>query len=1061
MKIYESAIRKPVTTALVFIAVIVLGLYSLVNLPVDLYPDMDAPYVSVMTSYPGANASEIETNITKILEDQLNGVDELKEITSKSEDNLSIITLEFDWGGDIDQAVNDVRSVIDLVYDDLPDGVSRPTVLKMSTSMMPVIMYSFTAKESYPGLQRILEDDVVNELNMIDGIGSVSLVGTPERYVYIDIDQKKLDTYKIPLETVGTAINANNLNLASGTVKMGEEQYAVSVKSEYIESDEIKNIVVSTTPEGKKIFVKDIGTVRDSIRDVVFQQKTNSQESSALFITKQSGANAVKICEAVKAKMEKIQKKLPPDIKANIIFDNSTHIRNSINGLRESIFYAFIFVVLVVWFFIGNWRATLIIGLTIPIALVTAFLYLYGTGSSINLISLSSLTIAIGMVVDDAIVVLENVSRHVARGENPREAAIYGTNEVWVSVIATTLVVVAVFVPLTMLGGEAGILFKELGWIVTIVVCTSTLVAISLTPMLSSKILKRHKMQVDEQGQLVEVKKKQFRFSYSNTVMKWLDGLDSWYSRVLGFCLRHKISVIIASIIVFLVSLVPVFKGYIGSEFMPTEDQSMIIVDVDLQTGTRLEKTIGVARRVEKTVLKVAPEIKLYSTSVGSDDNGGMSSLFISSSNSSFSLRCRTVDIEDRDRSVFEIGEAIRKELDKYPEIIKYNVNTDGMNSESNNTLAVEIYGYDFDKTSMTAENLINKFKLIPGARNILLDRESDRAELKIVCNKEKLSELGMSSSMVATDVRNRINGMEAGYLKEDGNEYDIVVKLEESNRNSITDIENFTLYTPAGKQIKLKEVADVEEYWCPPTITRKTRQRYCTVSITPVGTSLGELAANVQNIIDEGKFPSGVNVKISGSYEDQVETFSNMGALFLLIIFLVYVVMASQFESLKKPFMIMLSVPFAITGVILALLISGTNFNIVGGMGVILLVGIVVKNGIVLVDYIDLLRDRGYELTTAITEGGRSRLRPVLMTAMTTLLGMIPMAVSSSEGAEIWRPMGVAVIGGILVSTLVTLIIVPVFYSVSNKHGERDRKAKIQKNFVFMNIKSNNKKND
>ena len=469
MAIYKTAINKPITTGLIFVAVIVLGLFSLTRLPIDQMPEMDPPYVTVMTTYAGANASDIETNITKIIENSLNSVDGLKNITSTSKDNISVVTLEFEWGSDLDEALNDIRSYVDLLFDNLPDGVSRPMILKLNSSAMPILVYGFTAKDSYPGLDRILEDNVVNELNRIDGIGNITLSGAPERYIYIDLDPKQLDAYGLSLEQVGNAISANNLDLASGTVKMGKEQYQMRVKGEYVESSEIADIAVATYG-GKQIFVRDLATVRDTIKDLSLEEKINGLDGARLIISKQTGAKTVEIARQVQSQMERIKKTLPPDIEVTLIRDGSEEIVNAINGLSDSIFYALLFVILVVLLFLGNWRSTIIIALTIPISLVTSFIYLLIADSSLNIISLASLTVAIGMVVDDAIVVLENITKHIERGENPREAAICATNEVWTSVIATTLVLVAVFVPLTMLPGMMGIYFKELGWIVTIVV---------------------------------------------------------------------------------------------------------------------------------------------------------------------------------------------------------------------------------------------------------------------------------------------------------------------------------------------------------------------------------------------------------------------------------------------------------------------------------------------------------------------------------------------------------------------------------------------------------------
>ncbi|MBO4739894.1 MAG: efflux RND transporter permease subunit [Bacteroidales bacterium] len=1052
MSIYKTAIEKPVTTLLIFVAVLVIGIYSFTRLPIDQFPEMDPPYITVMTTYGGASASEIETNVTKLLENTLNSVDGLKKITSNSKDNISMVMLELEWGSNMDEAVNDVRSYVDMVKNNLPDGCTNPFIFKFSSSAMPIIQFAVTAKESYPGLDKLLNDEVVPILNMVDGIGNISLSGEPKRYVYVDIDQEKLDAYHIPLETVGNMIAGNNLNLSSGVVKMDKEQYNLEVRSEYVESDEIRDIVVTTTTDGKQVFVRDIATVRDTIKDLSLDEKINGEEGVRIIISKQSGANTVQICKDINKTIEKLKKQLPADVQIATIYDSSENIENSINSLEESIMYALLFVVLVVLFFLGRWKATFIIALTIPIALIAAFIYLAMTGRSINIISLCSLTVAIGMVVDDAIVVLENITTHIERGSSPREAAIYATNEVWTSVIATTLVICAVFVPLTMLTGMAGIMFKELGWIVTIVVCTSTVVAITLTPMLSSKLLNSNQTIVNKDGVVIDKGSK--KTWYDKTVVPALDKLDRWYANVLRYCLNHKKATVLVAVLIFASSLVPMFLGAIGTDFMQKTDNGRISVKVELQRGTRIEETIKTARKLEKRFQELAPEVVLISTSAGSNDDAGISAIFASTTNNTINMTIRCLKKYERERSVFDIAEVFRQEMATYPEIIDY---TAGISSGFGggmgaSTVDVEIYGYDFDQTNILATEVKQQIKeKVAGARDITISRDEDRAEIKVVVDKEKAARHGLTSASISTFVRNRVNGMAVGFLKEDGDEYDILVRLKENNRNSLTLIENMSIPTPTGQLIKLNEIAKLEEYWTPPTIERKSRQRYVKVSITPHETSLGELATDVEQVLNGMDIPQGITTRLAGNYEDQQETFHDMGLLLAMIILLVYIVMASQFESFSKPAIIMMAVPFAMTGVILALLITNTTLDMIGALGAIMLVGIVVKNGIVLVDYINLMRDRGYELYEAIALSGQSRLRPVLMTAATTILGMLPMALSTSEGSEMWIPMGIVVIGGLLASTIVTLVIVPVLYAIFSRRGERDKEKQLRKQFVFL----------
>ena len=1055
MAIYKTAINKPITTGLVFVAVIILGLFSLTRLPIDQMPEMDPPYVTVMTTYAGANASEIETNITKIIENSLNSVDGLKNITSTSKDNISVVTLEFEWGENIDEALNDIRSYVDLLYDNLPDGVSRPMILKLNSSAMPILIYGFTAKESYSGLDRILEDNVTNVLNRIDGIGNITVSGAPERYIYIDLDPKQIDAYGLSLEAVGNAISANNLDLASGTVKMGKEQYQMRVKGEYVESSEIANIVVATTPTGKQIFVRDLATVRDTIKDLSLDEKINAQEGARLIITKQTGANTVQIANEVRAKMAEIQKTLPPDIETTLIRDGSEEIVNAINGLSESIFYALLFVILIVLIFLGNWRSTVIIGLTIPISLVTSFIYLLIADSSLNIISLASLTVAIGMVVDDAIVVLENITKHIERGENPREAAICATNEVWTSVIATTLVLVAVFVPLTMLPGMMGIFMKELGWIVTIVVCVSTTAAITLIPMLSSKMLRERPFFFKKEDE-EEYERKRERKLYNRTISRAFNAIDDAYSNLLRWCLRHKRITLLIALAFFIVSIIPMATGKIGMDFMKEQDNGSISVSAELQRGTRIEETLKTARKMEEDIYRILGEdVLVVSTSAGSNDDAGFAALFNSTTNNKISMTVRCTKKYDRDRTIFQMQEQLRRCFAEYPEIVTYQVNQGGMmGSGSNNSLSIEVYGYDFDQTTAFTQDLRRRITdNVKGARDTKISRDEDRAELKIEFDKQKLALHGLNGSTVALYVRNRVNGMAAGYLKEDGEEYNIVVRLKEEYRSSISDIEELSIPTVTGKVIKLKEVASISEYWCPPTIERKNRQRYLTLTVMPYNTSLQELAQSVQKELDQMEIPSEIHVDLAGNYKDQQDSSRDMLLLGILIIILVYIVMASQFESFSKPFIIMFSIPFALSGVILMMLFTGQNLDMIGALGLILLIGIVVKNGIVLVDYINLMRERGIDLYEAIALSGKSRLRPVLMTAFTTILGMIPMATSNSEGSEMWTTMGLVVIGGLTVSTFVTLIVVPVLYGIFNRKGEIEKKEKERKKFIFMNI--------
>nr|HPM91891.1 efflux RND transporter permease subunit [Bacteroidales bacterium] len=780
--------------------------------------------------------------------------------------------------------------------------------------------------------------------------------------------------------------------------------------------------------------------VRDTLKYGFIDEKINGKQGMRLLVMKQSGANTVSIARDVHAKMDELVKTLPPDISVNPIFDSSDFIKGSIDNLSETLMWAFLFVILVVLFFLGRWRATMIIILTIPISLVVSFIYLYFTGSSLNVISLSSLSIAIGMVVDDAIVVLENITKHIERGSSPREAAIYATNEVWLAVIITTLVIVAVFLPLTMVGGMTGVMFNELGWIVTITIVTSTLVAITLTPMLSSKLLKTW-----------IPKEKSMNSAYDKTIRKGLDKLDNFYERTIRWALHHKSLVIIVSLAIFIGSLL-LGAFFVKTDFMPESDESRMTVSIELQTGLRMEESKITAEKVEKIIRERYPEITIISNSTGADDEGNFFSLFRPTGSNRINLMMRLVPVTERSRSVFEIADDFRNQLDQIAEVVNYDIATsNNMMGGGSNTVDVEIFGYDFNETNRIADEIKTRISRIPGAKDVSLSREKDRPELQIVLDREKLAMNGLNSALVSTYIRNRVDGMTASKFREEGDEYNIELRYQEDYRNSITDLEEITIINPSGQRIKLKELGEVKEYWSPPNIEHKRRERIAKVSVKPVGVSLGELAESIRKEVASVEVPPEIMINVGGAYEDQMEGFQDIGLLMIMSLVLVFIVMASQFESFAMPFVIMFSIPFAFTGVVLSLFLTNTTLSLIAALGAVLLIGIVVKNGIVLVDFINLMRDRGFELYEAIARAGHSRLRPVLMTAGTTILGMLPLALSKGEGSEIWTPMGITVIGGLVISTIVTMVIVPVMYAILARRGERDKKTRLRKRFLFM----------
>lgn len=1040
MSIYRDAVKRPITTLLIFVAVIIMGLYSLVQLPIDLYPEIEFPAITVMTQYSGANASDIETNISKPVEDALSSISNIKEVSSVSRDNISVVFAEFEWGTDLDEAANDIRDGLSFIQRYLPENAEDPVIYKFNSSMMPILFYAVTAEESFEGLDKLIEEKISNPLNKIDGIGSIGFAGAPTREVRIEVDPVRMEAYNLTVEQIGNVLAAENLNMPSGTIEMGKITYPLKIEGEFKTSREIGDLVVANY-NGNIIYLKDVAEVKDTFEDTNLEESINGHRGARMFVMKKSGGNSVKIAKDVKKELQKIKKTLPKDVKIEVIMDTSEFIEHSIDNLTETLFYAFIFVTLVVLFFLGHFRATFIIALTIPISLIVAFIYLYITGNSINIISLSSLSIAIGMVVDDAIVVLENISKHIDRGSSPREAAIYATNEVWLAVIVTTLTVVAVFMPLTLVGGMTGVLFKQLGWTVSITVVTSTMAAITLTPMLSAYMLK-----------LKPAKKKYSPVSWERTALPMLNWLDNFYGKTLRWSLNHKLIVALASVALFVSSLF--FAGKIGTEFIPESDSGQITAAIELQTGTRFEETLKTAKQIDAYIKAEIPEAKMSSTSTGNDDSGGMSSLFQNSGSHTINYNIKLVGSTERKRSVWDISEEFRNYLATIPEIVTYSVSSSGggaMGGMGSSNVEVAIYGHDLEATTQYAHELQDRIEKITGAREVTISREKFKPELSVKLDREKLARHGLSTAAVSTMIRNRVSGLIATRYREFGDEYDVVVKFKEEARNSVSALENILIATPSGNMIRLKELGTVEQKLTPPNIERKRKQRIVTVSASPYKVSLGQLASSIQGQIDEIGIPQGMTVEVGGAYEDMADSFVDIALLALLSLVLVYIVMASQFESFKMPAIIMLSILFIVPGIIFTLYFTGTNLSIIAALGAVLLIGIVVKNGIVLVDYINLMRDRGMELKEAIIVSGKSRLRPVLMTAFTTILGMVPMALSKGEGSEIWSPMGISVIGGLTLSTIVTMIIVPVAYAIMAKRGERDKVKSVRKKFVFM----------
>ena len=1034
MSLYSSAVNRPIMTTLCFVAVVILGLFSLTTLPIDLYPDVETNTIMVMTTYQGASAQDIEQNVTRPLENALNAVNDLKHITSKSRENISVITLEFEYGKDIDVLTNDVRDKLDMVKSSLPDNAENPVIFKFSSDMIPIVMLSVQADESMPGLYKILDDAVANPLARISGVGSVSISGAPKREIHIYVDPQRLEAYNLSVEQISQLVAAENRNIPGGSFDVGSDTYALRVQGEFASSDQLSRIVVGSH-DGRNVYLSDVARIDDSLEERAQQTYNDGVKGAMIVIQKQSGANSVEISNKVLEMLPSLQKRLPSDVKLGVIVDTSDNIRNTIASLVETVLYALLFVIIVVFFFLGRWRATLIIVITIPISLIASFIYLAITGNSLNIVSLSALSISIGMVVDDAIVVLENVTTHIERGSDPKMAAVHGTNEVAVSVIASTLTLIAVFFPLTLVTGMTGVLFRQLGWMVTIMMIISTVCALSLTPMLCSQLLRLN----NSHGRI-------YRFFFG-PINRGLDAFDNGYAWLLRLVIGHKWLTILVCLAIFFGS-VQLLK-FVGTEFFPTADDGRLGVKLELPIGTRVEIAQEAADRLSREWREKYPEINVlnYTTGQASSDN-----TFASLNDNGphiVSMNIRLSDPGDRDRGIIEIASMMREDIKKYPEFKKAQVNVGGNRGASMGgqaSINYEVYGYDFTESDSVAQRLVRILEKIPGTADVMVSRSDYQPEYQVDFDREKLAIYGLNLQTAATALRNRINGAISSQFREDGEEYDIKVMYAPEHRTSIADIENILIYNSAGQGVRIRDIGNVVERFTPPTIERKDRERIITVSTVVSGVPMSDVVAQSQAEIDKMELPIGVNIQLAGSYEDQQDSFRDLLMLAVLIVILVYIVMAAQFESYTYPAIIMTSLLFAFSGVFIILYLTGHTLNVMSMIGAIMLIGIVVKNGIVLIDYIQLNRERGLSIRQAVVLGGKSRLRPVVMTTLTTILGMVPMAIGTGQGSEMWRPMGVAVIGGLTLSTILTLLFVPTLYCLFAYVGVKRSRRKIRK---------------
>jgi HAE1 family hydrophobic/amphiphilic exporter-1 len=1022
MKLPDIAVRRPVATIMVFAAIILLGSVAFFKLNLDLLPDIEPPAVSVITPYPGASATDVESDITKYLEDKLSTTPNLDRLESKSKDNISIVNCIFNWGADLDVAVNDIREKIDLAKPDLDKAkdAKTPYIFKFSSSMVPVLVMTVTAKESSPDLYRIVDKQISDPLKRVAGVGAVVYIGGQERQITVHFDRKTLEAHHLSVQQIRNALAAENLNLPAGSVKVGRNELQIRVAGRYRDAAEIANTVVGRNGDAF-IRLKDVAAVTDTHEEPQEWAWSGSSPAVALIIQKQSGANTVRVIEAIKERLKTLKKEVPADIEIHTVLDNSDHIYAMINNLVEAAVVAAILVIVVCILFLRRFRSSLIVTLAIPFSLIGAFIGLFAMGYTINVISLMSLSIAVGLVVDDAIVVLENIIRHVEKGKSPKEAAVEATSEVGLAVTASTLTIVVVFAPLLLVKGLTGIIFGQLAFVMLITILASLFVSLTLTPMAASRLLRSG-------GE-----------RKSNRVFAWseraLNGIDAFYARVLEWGLRHRRLVLSVIGIIFCGSLILI--PWVGTEFVPEVDSGEVEIVLEMPEGTRAETTAVAMEEMLEAVNRL-PETQASYALAGQTKKGLLSALGFEEGTNIGRIGGRLLAKEERSRSAKELAATLRRQVMKLPGVERYSASAVSAIQKAflggGRPISIEVLGHDIEATDEIAEKIRRIIETTPGTADVSVSRKKPRPEVQIRLDRDRAATLGLNVALLADALRTNYYGFKDSKFREAGDDFEIELRLKKEQRESIREIGETPLTTVKGQTVQLRNVASIQETFGPVEIERKNRNRVTKVMAGVQGRVLGDVAGDIQKKINSLQLPPGVSIEWGGEVKEQEKAFRDLILLLILGVVLVYMVMAGQFEDFVDPFIIMFSVPFAFVGVIWAFVLTVTSLNLMSFMGVIMLVGIVVRNAIVLVDYTKQLRDGGMGLNEAIVTGGRTRLRPVLMTSLAMIFGMVPLALSRGEGSEIWNALGITIIGGLIVGGFVTLILVPLLYSLVHR---------------------------
>jgi HAE1 family hydrophobic/amphiphilic exporter-1 len=1022
MKLPEFSVNKRVTTIMLVMIVVVVGLIALSKLGLDFFPDIDFPTVSVITNYKGASSEDIEKTITKPLEQVISSVNRIKKVTSQTSEGTSVITAEFEWGTNLDFAAQDLRDQIGLYRTYLPEEASNPIVVKFNLAQMPVIFWGITAKMPAFELKKLIEDEVAPRLKRIDGVAAAQVFAMDTREILVDIDKSALVSRNLSLDMVLLALRMENLNLPAGNLVERHSDYLVRTLGEFKSLDEIRKTVIGASQKGEPIYLQDVADVKDTMKETRYTARIQRQKGVFLMITKRSGANTAITGEAVKKELARIQKTLPSDIEFFTAMDQSTMIQRVTKRTVDNAWQGGILAILLIFLFLLNWRPTLIIALSIPLSIITTFIAFYLAGYTLNLLTLGGLALGVGMLVDNAIVVIENTFRHIEEGKERKEAAIVGASEVGMAITASTLTTIVVFLPMVFASGITAKLTRGLALAIAFSLISSLFVALTIVPLLSSLLFK-------SKAENHEPKKK--------TLWQEFTGAKNFYRRWLDKALHHRSLVLGGIIALFILSIAII--PFLGTEFMPSQDRDMILLKVKMPIGTSVEETDRVVSMVEN-LMSQEPEVSIITGQAGSQAEENAADMASGMSNSGPHeglLWIGLVHKTERKLSDLQILEKMRQKLPRL-ENVKFEALDiqAALMSGAQNPVDIKIYGKDLNELRRIADAMVLRIKDVQGLRDLTHTLARGKPEYQIKVDREKTSRLGLTITQVGNTVQTATLGKVATRYREGSDEVDLRVRFKHEYRDNLDEIKNIPLLTPRNNTIYLDQIAKIERGEGPIQITRENQLRRVSVTANIAGRDLGSVIKDIKKRLKgmETGLPAGYFLEYGGAYEQMQDAFKVLAAALALSVLLIYMVMASQFENFLHPFVIMFTIPLGLIGVVLGLLISGRPVNLPVLIGFILLGGIAVNNGIVMIDYINQLIRRGIEKKEAILRGATTRLRPVLLTALTTVLGMLPMAFSTSEGAEMRAPLAITVLGGLTATTFMTLFIIPIIYSFVNR---------------------------